>query len=179
MQETKEKVCPKCGQRLPCDSAFCAKCGTKIEIDIQSNEEIVKAPSFFKNNKRKIGIGAIIIVGILLVLFITNTVQASNLKKELMHDWSTVEGKDGSYILCILDFSENKIEYKLETGYAWMDTTVATYDYKVVSGNKIKVLRYGGDWEKFTIKFNDDKTIMTVKPALTSVDDEEQWFNFD
>lgn len=60
-----------------------------------------------------------------------------------------------------------------------MNTTVATYDYKVISGNKIKVLRYGDDWETITIKFNDEKSVMTVSPALTSVDDSEIWVNID
>ena len=55
----------------------------------------------------------------------------------------------------MLDFSEKEVEYRLETGYAWMDTSLATYDYKVISGNKIKVLRYGDDLETFSIEFND------------------------
>ena len=46
-------------------------------------------------------------------------------------------------------------------------------------GNKIKVNRFGNNWETVEIEFNDDKTMMTVTPALTSVDDEEQWFHID
>ena len=90
-----------------------------------------------------------------------------------------IEGDNGSYILCILDFSDDEIEYKLETGYAFLNTTVATYKYNVVSGNKIKVNRFGDEWETFTVEFTDDKARMTVSPALTSIDDKEQWYNFD
>lgn len=72
-----------------------------------------------------------------------------------------------------------EVEYRLETGYAWMDTSLATYDYKVISGNKIKVLRYGDDWETFSIEFNDEKTIMITTPALTSTDAREVWVNLD
>ncbi|MDE7114752.1 MAG: hypothetical protein K2O57_11360, partial [Acetatifactor sp.] len=67
----------------------------------------------------------------------------------------------------------------LETGYSWMNTTVANYDYKVVNKNTIKVLRYGNKWETITVEFNKDKTMMTVRPALTSVDSVEYWFNLD
>ncbi len=179
MENTTEKICPKCGEKLPSDSSFCVKCGTKIDEKEQSGEQSNIAPSFLEKNKKKICLGLVAVVAVALVFFIVNAVQASNLKKELMRDWQTVEGEDGSYIFCILDFSEDEIEYKLETGYAWMDMTVDTYEYKVISGNKIKVKMYGDDWETVTVKFNDDKSMMTVSPALTSVDDEEQWFNFD
>ena len=179
MESTTEKICPNCGEKLPSDSSFCVKCGTKVEEEVQGFEQPTKAPSFLEKNKKKIGLGVVAIVAVALIFFIVNAVQASNLKKELMRDWQTVEGDDGAYILCILDFSENEIEYKLETGYAWMDMTVDTYEYKVISGNKIKVKMYGDDWETVTVEFNDDKSMMTVSPALTSVDDEEHWFNLD
>lgn len=178
MENTVEKVCPNCGERLPGDSFFCVKCGTKIGGEAE-NVEVTKPTGFFAKNKRNIGISVGVVIGILAIIFIINSVQASNLKKELERDWAKVEGDDGAYILCVLDFSDDEIEYRLETGYAWMDTTVATYDYKVVSGNKIKVLRYGDDWETITVEFNDDKTMMTVKPALTSIEDKEYWFNLD
>lgn len=130
------------------------------------------------NHKKKAVIALAAVIGILALFFIVNSIQASNLKKELMRDWSTVEGDDGVYILCILDFSDDEIKYRVETGYAWMDTTIATYDYKVISGNKIKVLRYG-DWKTISIEFNEDKTMMIVEPALTSIDNREYWFNLD
>lgn len=171
MENELGKICLKCGEKLPDDSSYCVKCGTKIE-DNQLNKKTKKIP------KKKIGIAIGIVLMIIMVGFIINAVQASNLKKELMRDWQNIEGEDGSYILCILDFSEDKIKYRIETGYSWMDTTIGTYEYKVVNGNTIKVKQYG-EWEKVTVKFNDDKTMMTVTPALTSVDEKEQWFNLD
>lgn len=174
--------CMKCGTKLPADSEFCIKCGEKInsvEGTVIDEKSAINKKNVFKKNKKIVSIICIAILGIAIIFFIVNSIGGANLKKELMKDWQTIEGEDGSYILCILDFSEDEIEYKLETGYVWMDTTVATYDYKVISGNKIKVKRYGDNYETFSINFNDDKTMMTVKPALTSVDDEEQWFNLD
>lgn len=176
MEELTEKICPNCGEKLPADSSFCVKCGTKIDNAIPQVEH---KPNFFEKNKKKIIVGVIGIFSVLAILFIINSVQASNLKKELMRDWYKVEGEGSSSILCILDFSDNEVEYRLETGYAWMDTTIATYDYKVISGNKIKALRYGDDWETFTIKFNDEKSVMTVSPALTGIEETEVWVNID
>lgn len=174
-----QKVCPNCGEKLPLDSAFCIKCGTKIEENLSSNNEVSEEKSFVKTHKKKIVLFFSVILGILVIAFIINSVQASVLKNELMRDWQTVEGDDGSYILCILDFSDEEIEYRVETGFAWIDTTIATYEYKVQRGNKIKVKRFGDEWETFEIEFNDEKTMMTVSPALTSADDYEFWFHLD
>lgn len=175
MEELSGKVCPNCGEKLPNDSFFCTKCGTKID-DIP---QVERKPNFFKKNKKKILFGVIGVISVLAIFVIVNSIQALNLKKELMRDWYKVEGEGGSSILCILDFSDKEIEYRLETGYAWLDTTVATYDYKVFGKNKIKVLRYGDEWETITIEFNEEKSVMTVSPALTSVDDTEIWVNID
>lgn len=176
MEELTEKACPNCGEKLPADSSFCVKCGTKIEDD---TPKIEHKTNFFEKNKKKIIVSIIGVLSVLVILFIVNSIQASNLKKELMRDWYKVEGEGTSSILCILDFSDKEVKYRLETGYAWMDTTIATFDYKVISGNKIKVSRYGDDWEGITIKFNDEKSVMTVSPALTSDDDTEIWINID
>lgn len=179
MENLTEITCPNCGEKLPTDSSFCTRCGTKIESSSSDKEPFSKTPGFMERNKKKIGVLVAVVLGIIAILLVVNALQASKLKEELKRDWSTVEGEDGAYILCILDFSDDEIEYRLETGYSWMDTTVATFDYKVISGNKIKVLRYGDNWETFTIEFNEDKTMMIVRPALTSIEDKEYWFNID
>lgn len=171
MENEKGKICPNCGEVLPGDSSFCVKCGTKIEDNQQSKlkKEIPK---------KKIGIIIGIVLLFVIVGFAINAIRISTLKKELMRDWQNIEGENGSYILCILDFSEDEIKYRIETGYSWMNMTIGTYEYKVINGNTIKVKQYG-EWENITVKFNDDKTMMTLTPALTSVDDEEEWFNLD
>lgn len=187
MESTSGKVCPVCGQASSGDAQFCVKCGARIAAAPSGGNAAPAPQNAGRNNKLGIGIGvgvaaavvAFAIVGVVVLLFMVNVMQASNLKKELMRDWTRVEGEDGAYILCILDFTEDEIEYRLETGYSWMDTTVANYDYKVVNKNTIKVLRYGNKWETITVEFNKDKTMMTVRPALTSVDSVEYWFNLD
>ena len=184
MEYITEKVCPNCGEKLPWDAAFCVKCGTKIGGNESSIEQVAEAPSSSKKSNKKIVIGAVVAVAAVVavvfsVLFIVKAVQASNLKKIIEREWYRVEGEDGSYILCILDFSDGEIEYRVETGYSWLDTTIATFDYKVISGNEIKILRYGDHWETIKIEFNDDKTAMIATPAITSVDSMEIWVNVD
>jgi len=169
MEDEKGKICSNCGAVLPSDPTFCAECGMKIE-DNQQFKKVIP--------KKKIGIVIGIVLLFVIAVFAVNAIRISNLKKELMRDWQNVEGENSSYILCVLDFSEDEIEYRVETGYSWMDTTIGTYEYKVINGNTIKVKQYG-EWEKITVKFNDDKTIMTLTPALTSADDKEEWFDLD
>lgn len=177
MEGTTEVICPKCGEKLSGDSFFCNKCGTKI--DSSNGNDTSTKQNVSKRNKKIIGIGIAVILGIAIILFLINSVQVMNLKKELKRDWSSIEGEDGAYIICILDFSDDEIEYRIETGYAWMDTTIATFDYKVISGNKIKVSRHGNDWDTINVEFNEDKSMMIVKPGLTSIDSVEYWFNWD
>lgn len=174
MEGLSGKICPHCGETLPVDSFFCTKCGAKIDYVPQSENK----PGLFKKNKR-IMFSLIGVFSVLIILFIVHSIQTSNLKKELMRNWYSVAGEGSASILCILDFSDNEIEYRLETDYAWLDTTVATYDYKVIGRNKIKVLRYADNWETITIEFNDEKSAMIVTPALTSVNDTEIWINID
>lgn len=175
MENEKERICPNCGEVLSSNTFFCVRCGTKIEDNHlqQLKKEIPK---------KRIGIviGTVIGIVVLFVIvgFAINAIRKSNLREELMRDWQYVEGENGSYILCILEFSEDDITYRVETGYSWMDMTIGTYEYKVINGNTIKVKQYG-EWKKIKVKFDDDKTMMTLSPALTSVDDKEMWFNFD
>ncbi len=173
MENTEEKVCPNCGKKLFSYSSFCDICGTKMNVDVKDTETIVKIPTFWDKNKKKISIAIVAVIGILAMIFIINTVQAFSLRKELKRGWSRTEGS----IRCVLDFSDDEIEYKAKTSYTWMDTTLDILDYKVVSGNKIKV-KYGSTWRTITIEFNDSKTMMTVKPALTSVEEKEYWFTY-
>lgn len=176
--------CMKCGEAIPDNSKVCPLCGADLEEHDQqavvyaSQKEIestsMKEPNektLSKNMVRILSGVAVLVVIIAAVL----GVQKSNLKKELQKNWLDTDGT----ILKILEFSDNEVEYRLETGYSWMDRTLFTEKYKVVSGNKIKVQMFGDTWETYTIKFNDEKTVMTISPAMTSTDDFENWYYLD
>lgn len=180
--------CPKCGEAIPDESITCPKCGVELKkedeqavvyvsqaiSDADSSTNSVKANGLSKVPKSvKIAIGVVALLAI--VFFVVNEMGKASLKKELLRDWMDID--DG--IIKVLDFSDNKVEYRLETGYSWMDMTVGKYDYKVVSKNKIKINMFGDKYETYTIEFNDDKNMITVTPAITSVDSKENWFNLD
>lgn len=109
---------------------------------------------------------------LVIIIVVILSVQGSNLKKELQKEWLDTDGS----IIKVLEFTDDEVEYRLETSYSWMDTTLFNEKYKVVSGNKIKVQMFGDEWETYTIVFNDEKTVMTISPAMTSPDDSEKWY---
>ena len=59
----------------------------------------------------------------------------------------------------------------------WMDTTLFKGKYKVVSGKKVKIDSFGSGYQTYTVKFNDEKSVMTIIPAVTSADSSEKWYN--
>ncbi len=165
------------------------------EAVVENNAESVAVPYCFgvqaeqadgsskkKGNKTAIIVIASIVVAVVFVSSIIggvyHIVGTNKLKKELLRDWTRVEGSAGSYYTLELDFSEDRIEYNFDSGFAFLDSTLATYDYKVVSPNKIKV-EYGLVEVEIKVEFDDDKEMMTFTPALTSPDKEENWFHFD
>ena len=89
----------------------------------------------------------------------------SNLENHLLRDWSRVEtGDSGTTYKVELDFSKDKIDYNFISSYAFLNSTITTFDYKIISPSKIK------------IKFNDDKSSFTITSALTSTDSSETWY---
>ena len=180
MENEKFVYCTKCGQQLPEEAEFCVACGEQTKRPVENIFNYQNKTAWYSNKFVKIGFACAIglIMCIVAGVFIFMQVGKTQLHKELKRDWSDYKRKGDTVMEIILDFSEDEIVYKLETDYSWLDTTVATYKYKVISGSKIKVLRYGDEWETFTIKFNDDKNIMTVTPALTGTEKRENWYNF-
>lgn len=187
--------CPKCGELISDGSVFCSKCGERIisGMAAEENETVFsnggdtvvvgavideKASSLVIHSKKKksiiIAITTVVIIAV--AILVIQAVGKSNLKKQLLRDWSTVEVSDGSYYTLELDFSENEIEYNFGSAYSWLNSTISTMEYKVISPSKIKVLDYDRVIE---IEFNDDKTMMTCTPAITSTDISETWFNLD
>lgn len=184
--------CIKCGEAISEGSTLCPKCGAILNNENEGNVNCIASQISDNNletksdndkadvgNKKKIKIVVFSILAVIAIIYFYNYIQASALQKELLRDWSTIEGSNGVYIDRILDFSEDEIEYRVETGYAWMDTTIATLPYKVISGNKIKVNSIEDKWEKITVEFDEEKEMMILSPGITSMDDRELWFNFE
>lgn len=167
--------CMKCGEAISDGSEICPKCGANLQkvqpAIVYASQEPEPAPEKKKTNKKAIliiGICACIVAAFLAI----NGIGKANLKDALTREWCDLDGS----IIKVLDISSDEIEYRLETGVSWLDTTLATYTWKPVGHNKIKISRFGSDEETITVEFNDDKTVLTVKPALTSMDDSETWY---
>lgn len=170
--------CQKCGFELPNDSVFCTNCGEKL-VKINTRDS--------KTSKTKIFtiISVLLIAVIVCSIFIIrnerderiNEIGKANLKRNLMKDWSRAESDNGTYYELVLDFFDYKIDYNYECGIPWVDSTLNTYSYEVISPNQIKVTPKGYTYERIiTIKFNEEMTMMTMTPALTSMDSSENWF---
>lgn len=169
-EEQQFMFCTECGNRLPKDSDFCTNCGTKI-----FNETVRAEPKKKLTGKAK----AVIIVAVCLfvaigALLLVNQIGKASLQKQLMRDWERVESKNDSFYTLVLDFSKDEIEYNFDSFY--FDNTLATYKYRIISNNKFKI---DDSDTVYTIDFNDDKTMITITPALTSDDSYENWFHFD
>lgn len=170
--------CLKCGKAIPDNSDVCPECGENLKEDVkQERDPVVYAMLESKNNfdkssvkMKKILIGSCSIVAV--VILITIIIPINSLKKQLMKDsWYS----PSESILKVLEFDENKVEYRLETGYAFLNTSLFDKQYKVVSGSKFKIKISDNTWETYKVTFNDDKTVISVEPAITSTDSIEWW----
>ena len=138
------------------------------------------APEAPKKKKGKVFL-IIGIIALALILLLTVSCAAtklggkSRLERMLLEDWSRVENDGDLYFELVLDFEEGYVDYLFESAY--LNDTIATLQYEVISGNEIRVPEHGD--RVYTITFNDDKSMMTITPALTSTEPFEYWFNFD
>lgn len=181
--------CPKCGEAIPDKSEVCPKCGvdlksgndsqavvyaSQLTVESMSSSNQPQTKSLSKIPKPVIIVIVAVVIAAVIFL-ILHEIGKANLKKELLRDWMDLDDS----IIKVLDFSDDKVEYRLETGYSWMDTTIGKYDYKVVNSDTIKIKIFGDKYETYKIEFNDDRNMITVTPAITSIDSTEHWFNFD
>ena len=183
--------CTKCGAQIPDDAGECPVCSKREEL-LNKEEEKQPADAPEANapasanpppKKKKLfllisSIAAVCLVAIGIILGVQGA-QKAKLKNELMRGWSRVEeSSGGAYYRLVLDFDENTVDVNFEAAAIFgMDETLATLEYKVISGNKIKVLDFN---EEFTIEFDKEHESFRITPALVDTDYYyEYWYNFD
>lgn len=178
--------CIKCGEAIPDGSVMCPKCGANINEDVseqavvyasQKSEDITSDNTTIQQKqspKKAVGI-IIACLCVVAVFLVVSSIGKANLKKTLVKEWYALDGS----IIKVLDIEDDELEYRLETGISWLDSSLGTFDWKVSSGNQIKVNRYGDEYETYTIELNDDKTVLTISPAFTSTDESETWYYID
>ena len=176
--------CLKCGEAIPDGSSVCPKCGSAITdnhddqaivYSSQKEQEDLNQKKKHKAFSKKLWFGIVTIALIAAVVLTVSGISKASLRKALVKTWYDVSGS----ILKVMDINEKTMEYRLETGYRWMDTTLGEYPWKPVSGTKIKIKRFGDKYEIFTVEFNEDKDVLSISPAITSVDSVETWYYID
>lgn len=162
--------CNKCGNELDKNSTFCGKCGKPIKGE--KNRKKIDL-SFLR--RKIVIIPCIVVIGLIFVYMISFYIGKNNLANNIIKDWSRFETGDSDSLYKLeLDFSQDEIDYNFISSYSFLNTTLATFEYKVVSPSEIEVNN-----TKYKIEFDDDKTMMTITPALTSTDSSEYWFYYD
>lgn len=117
----------------------------------------------------------VLLVCIVIAFFGVNGVKKANLERALIGEWYDVKGS----VIKVLDFSQSGLEYRLETGYRFLDKTLGIYDWRPISWNRIKVEVIDGKYRTHTIEFNSKKDSFRVTPAITSLDPYEYWVQLD
>lgn len=177
--------CLKCGEAIPDGSSVCPNCGanlseedkeqTIVYASQKESEESSEQKKIGKKIPKGVWIGFATIVCVIAIFYIVNGINQANLKKALVKEWYDADDS----IIKVLDIDDNEMEYRLETGYRWLDTSLGTYEWKPISGNKIKIKRFGDKYETFTVELNDDKDVLKISPAITSTDSSETWYHID
>lgn len=177
--------CSHCGAQLADGSQFCAQCGAQLATASTPTTEapVYQAPAPTpvptKKNKKVLLIVGIVALALILTITVIAVVSKvggkSRLERMLLEDWSRVETSDDIYYTLVLDFEEGYVDYLFESAY--VNDLITSLEYEVISDDQIMVPDHGD--RIYTITFSDDKTMMTITPALTSTDSVEYWFNFD
>ena len=179
-------ICPKCGEAIPEENVFCPHCNADLTNEAEEQSVVYASQKEFEvlekiepKPKKKIPKIVFVIIAIttciILAVIIANGLGKANLKKALIKEWYDVDGS----ILKVLDIKEDKMEYRLETVYYLLNPSLGTYEWKPVSGNRIKIKRYNDQYETFTVELNDEKNILKISPAITSSADSETWYYID
>lgn len=150
--------CPKCRKEISDKAKKCPNCGGIINQT--------------KKQKNIVIFSVIILIALTIMGY--SYYQKQELKKQLLKDWERVErASSDNYYTLKLDFSETTIQYKFDSIYYWLDSTLMTYDYKIINSHKLEI-----NDNIYEIEFNEDKTMMTITPSLTDSDTSKSWFNF-
>lgn len=176
--------CTTCGEVVPDGVSNCPQCGASLPDKTneqaviyasQSENEILPQIKPTKKAGGKATIGIIAIMCVIVIAFVANYASKANLKKTLVKEWYDTDGS----IVKVLDIRDDYIEYRLETGYLWLDTSLGTFEWMPAGKDKIKIKRFSDEFELFTVELSDDKNTLTISPAITSVASSETWYHVD
>ena len=170
--------CPGCGASLPQGTAKCPRCGMGITGVPEDNSAVKTVPaSVASSPTSRSNIGKAVIILVILAgliaaaLFISNNGKKEALRKQLAGEWDDIEDS----IIKVLEFKDKTVEYRLETGFRYLDRSLGDYEWEPVSGDTIRVKQFGS-YRTFKVEFFVDGAVMTISPALTSTASSEDWY---
>ena len=167
--------CLKCGEAIPDGSTNCPKCGADLaeKKGEDSTADIEQKKNLWTKSPKAAKFGIVVVIAVVVIVLIINGIGKATLRRDIQRTWLYTDGT----ILKVLDITDEKIEYRLETGYRWLDTMLGRFDYTVIGANKIKVKWTNEKVKTYTIEFNEEKDRMTITPAFTDPDVEyENWY---
>ncbi len=93
------------------------------------------------------------------------------LQYEFSRGWRRTACSDNNiYYTLELNFTKSQIQYNFKS--MLLNKELHTFTYKFTGFNRIEA-----DGKEITITFNEDRTMMTMTPALTSSAGSENWFH--
>lgn len=175
--------CPDCGTYLPDHFNFCYKCGAKKpkegEGDLLKNQVGFQAalPAQRKPELSRLSAARRYIMVLILIGFAFyygfQFMGKETLKNQLLKDWQTTSIENGLLFTSILDFRVAEVDYNFKSLLS--EGNIARMDYRIVSPHEIDVDQ-SGTFYTYQIEFNEEKTMMTITPGLTSGEEFERWY---
>lgn len=190
--------CPECGKEISDQATSCPNCGypinnTKKEMaenpqsnsddaEVQQMEVVSVANSSpelpKKKNTKRIILLIAAIACVCLVVFGFVRMQQGTAAKNLLSDMEGCWYRPYENIARTLEISSDEIIVSAKSGFDSVDEQAETYylDVKGKNGDTIYASAYDDAYKEYTITFNDDKTEMTISPAILIDEESETWY---
>lgn len=169
-------ICPNCNANIADNSTFCTECGVQVQPTTPTDapETPTEENQTAEDNRRKLLLALCAVVGIILMIFIFNSISSPDTESALKGKWYYVDISDNYEVdtRLVLEIGRDDIELRWE---ASPKQTFFSGKYEVVSSDTIKINRFGTRYETFYVEFTDNKKDFFIYPSITGYDGAEMW----
>ena len=185
--------CPECGKEISDKATTCPNCGYPIQPENNTKREEIEN-SFVRvedvpitvdvspKPKKKINKSIIALIAALACVclaafgFITyqQTKEAENLISDMQGNWY----RPYESVARTLEISSDEIVVSAETGFDSVNSQADVYHLNLEGkdGTTFSASSSTDNYKEYTVTFNDDKTKMTIFPALLIDGESEIWY---